>query len=114
MQRTPPTDRVLRSCRPLRRLLREEPVLRSRQIEVLAQRLAFVLAPEPSPPLQFWHDLLAEVVEPARQVWKHHGESVACLGVEPFLHLIGDRLRRPDHRQPRIAAHALRELTYCQ
>src|SRR6185369_2373765 len=68
----------------------EKPVRGPRQAEILAQRLAFVLAPKQAAPLQFRHHAADEIVEPAGQVRKHHREAVGAFGGEPFLHLIGD------------------------
>src|SRR5262249_1985865 len=92
----------------------EEPVLRPRQAEMLAQSRAVVGAPKQSASLQLGDDALDEIVEAARQVRKHHREAVRSFRVQPFFHLIGDRLRRADHRQAGIAAEPLRQLTHCQ
>src|SRR5208282_1862327 len=69
-------------------LIFEKSIFRPRQAEMLAQRRAVVVAPEQAAPLQFRHDALDKIVEPARQIGKHHGEAVGALGFEPFLHLV--------------------------
>src|SRR5215472_6270263 len=72
----------------------EKSVGRTRQAEIFAQRLALVFAPEKSATLQFRHHTGDEVIEPARQIGKHHGKAIACIAEQPFFHLVGDRLRR--------------------
>src|SRR5262249_11845669 len=89
----------------------EEPVLRPRQAEILPQRPAFVVAPEQAAPLQFRHHAVDEVVEPAGQVGELHREAVGAFGGEPFLHLVGDGLGRPDHGEAGKAAETLGELS---
>src|SRR5205085_10484242 len=93
---------------------REEAVLRAGQAEIFAQRLAFILAAEQTAALQFRHDPVDKIVEPAGDPREHDVEPVAGFAVEPFLHLVGDRARRADHRQPAIAAGDLRQLAYGQ
>src|SRR5690349_14313408 len=95
-----------------RRSILEEAVLRARQAEVLAQRPAFVLAAEEAAALQLRHHAVDEIVETARQVGEHDGEPVRAVRLEPLLHLVGDRLRRADYREARIAAEPLRELAH--
>src|SRR6185503_3640858 len=86
----------------LRRLRRrrEEAIVRARQAEVLAQGPALVLGAEDAAALQLGHDLVDEVVEPARQVGEHDVEAVGGFGLEPLLHLVGDHRRRADHAEP--------------
>src|SRR5712671_808157 len=60
-------------------LLLEKPVCRPRQAEILAQRLALVVAPEDAAALQLRHHAVDEVVEPAGQIGEHHGEAVAAV-----------------------------------
>src|SRR5579863_6899941 len=88
----------------------EEAVARPRQTEILAQSLTFVFAPEYATPLQFRHDLIDEIVEPARQIRKHDGEAIARLGRQPLFHFVGDGFRRADHGQAGITAEPLRQL----
>ncbi len=92
----------------------EEPVLRPRQAEVLAQGLALVFAPEDAAALQLRHHAIGEILEPAGEVGEHHGEAVGAFAREPFLHLVGDRLRRADHGEAAIAAEPLGELPHRQ
>src|SRR5215472_11770706 len=56
--------------------VRKKLVSRSRQPEVLAQRLALVVAPENSAALQLRHHPIDKVVEPAGQVGELDGEAV--------------------------------------
>src|SRR5262249_43010804 len=86
-------------------------VLGSRQPEVLAQGLTFVLTAEETAALQFGYNPVDKVVEPAGDVWEHDVEPVAGRAVEPLLHLVGDHRGRADQRQPAIAAGDLRQLT---
>ncbi len=70
------SHRVSPSCA----LRLEKPVLRPRQAEIFAQRLALVFAAEDAAPLQFRHHAIDEVVEPAGQVRELHGEAVGAFG----------------------------------
>src|SRR4051812_1515422 len=70
--------------------LRKELVFRPRQTQILAQRLAFVFAPEDAASLQLRHDAGAKIFQAARQIRKHDDESVTGVGFEPLLHLVGD------------------------
>src|SRR5436305_14484037 len=92
----------------------EEAVLGARQAEVFAQRPACVFAAEEAAALQFGDDAVDEIVEAARDPWEHDVEAVAGGAVEPFLHLVGDRLRRADHREAAVAAGDLGQLADCQ
>src|SRR5580692_7962044 len=87
---------IARNSRQIRSIL-EEPVLRSRQAEMIAQGGAFVIAAEQAAYLQFRDDARDKVVEPTRQIREHDGEAVAGFGFEPFLHFVGNGLRRTDH-----------------
>src|SRR5258705_498157 len=60
---------------------RKEPVFRARQAEVFAQRLALVFAAEQAAALQFRHDPVDEIVEPARHPREHDVEPVAGVAV---------------------------------
>src|SRR6185295_16172487 len=75
----------------------EEAIIRAWQTEIVAQRLALIVAPEQTAPLQFRHYLRAEVIEAAGQIGELHGEAVGGFGHKPFLHLIGDCLRSAYH-----------------
>src|ERR1700742_2074162 len=88
----------------------EDSIGRTRKAEMVAQRRAGVFLAEDTTALQLGHDLVRDVVEPLRQVGKHHIEAVAAFGDEPFFHRIGDGLRRADEGEPAIAAEPLRKL----
>src|ERR1051325_2606438 len=98
----------------LPRPLRKEPVFRPRQPEIVTQGPALVFAAEQPAPLQFRHDPVDKIVEPARYPREHDVEPVAGVSEEPFLHLVGDGLRRADHCQPAIAAGDLGQLAHRQ
>src|SRR5579864_9498560 len=93
------------------RRLREEAVFGARQAEIFAQRPAFVFAAEEAAALQLRDDPVDEIVEPAGDPREHDVEPVAGIAEKELLHLIDDRLRRPDHREPAITAGDLRQLT---
>ena len=59
---------------------------------MLAQGRAGVLGAEQAASLQFGHDVVDEVVEPAGQVRRHDVEAVGGALVEPVLDLVGDLL----------------------
>src|SRR5262245_17843921 len=64
------------------------------QAEMLPQRTALVLAAEQPAASQLGNHQLDKVIETARQVRRHDVEAVAAVLAEPFLHMIGDLLRR--------------------
>jgi hypothetical protein len=72
----------------------------ARQSEVFAQGLALVFAPEQASPLQFGNNLVDEIVEALRRIWKHDIEAVATTFKKPLFHSIGDDRRRSDECQP--------------
>jgi hypothetical protein len=60
--------------------------------------------------LEFGHDAVDEIVEAARDIREHDVEAVAGVAVEPFLHQVGDHLRRADQREAAVAAGDLGQL----
>src|SRR5215472_17181932 len=92
----------------------KKPVCRPRQAEVLEQGAALVLAAEEAAALQFRHDPVDKLVEPARHPREHDVEPVAGAAEKALLHLVDDRLGRADHREPAVTAGDLRQLTHRQ
>src|SRR5262245_52661862 len=77
---------------------------------MLAQRRALILAPKEPASLQFRDDPFDEIVEAGRKIGERDVEAVRPFAEEPFLHSVGDRLRRSDEGETRVAAEPLREL----
>src|SRR5436309_1922543 len=90
----------------------EKPIRRARQPKIFSQRLPLIFATENLPPLQFRHDTIDEIIESARQIWKHDGESIGAFGDQPFLHLVGNGGRRSDHGEAGIAAETLSQFSH--
>ena len=57
---------------------------------MVADGQTLVIAAEESTALKFRHDLVDEIVEPARNIGKHDVEPVTSAILQPRLHLIGD------------------------
>src|SRR6516162_2281096 len=68
----------------------KKPVLWPGQSKILPERLAFVFAPENSPPLQFRHHAIGKIIKPTREVRKLYRKTIGTPGREPFLHLVCD------------------------
>src|SRR5688500_3606462 len=77
---------------------------RAAQTEMFAERAPFVVGAEEAATAQLRQHRLDEIVESAWQKWRHEIEAVAAVLLEPFLHLIGDPLRRAPH--DRLAARS--------
>src|ERR1700730_4381302 len=92
--------------------LNKESVLRARQSEILAQRLALIFAPENSAPPQLRHHPPDKIIEAAGKIGKLDGEAVRALARQPFLHLVRNARGRANHGQPGMAAEPLRELRH--
>ena len=83
----------------------------TREAVVLAQGGAGVLGAEQAAPLQFGHDEVDEVVEPARQGRRHDVEAVRGAAGEPVLQLVGDLVRRAgEDAVPASAGEAIEQL----
>src|SRR5262249_58990506 len=85
-------------------------ISRTRQSKMVAQSCAFIIASKQPAPWQSRDDPLDKIVEPARQIRKHHGKAVGAFRFQPLLHFVGNGFRRADHRQSGITAKPLREL----
>src|SRR5688572_740541 len=71
--------------------------LRTTQVEVLTQGLAFVFSPEATASLEDRNDLLCEHFQLPRQNRRHDVEPVRGTAVDPILDSIGDLLWRAGH-----------------
>src|SRR5258708_12052447 len=92
----------------------EEAVFRSRQTEIFSQRYPLILASKDLAALQLRHHAFDEIVQSRGKVREHNVETVACIGKQPFLHLVGDLCRSADECQAAKATDALRELPHGQ
>ena len=69
-------------------------IMRKRQPEIFAQRLAFVFATEQAAALQFGNEQIDDVFEPARKGQRQNVETVGRAAAEPLFERVGDFGRR--------------------
>src|SRR5262245_8547277 len=62
--------------------------------QMIAQRRTRIVPTKQATALQFWHDTVHEILEPAGHGVELHHEAVAGSGTKPVLHDVGNVLRR--------------------